>query len=109
MRSSPHCRACRSNAAAGRSYSSARASGGRMYSPDSSVDLAAVYDDLVENLRVRYVITYKSTARPEEHGPRTVRVELVDSRTSGPLSIVDADAKPVHPRALVDGRYDPAE
>ena len=37
-----------------------------------------------------------------------VRVELVDSRTGGPLRIVDADAKPVHPRALVEGRYDPA-
>lgn len=79
-----------------------------MYSPDSTLDLAAVYDDLMENLRVRYVIFYKSAARPEEHGPRTVRVELVDSRTGGPLRIVDADAKPVHPRALVEGRYDPA-
>jgi hypothetical protein len=37
-----------------------------------------------------------------------VRVELVDSGTGGPLRIVDADAKPVHPRALVEGRYDPA-
>ena len=86
----------------------ARASGGRMYSPESSLDLAAVYDDLMENLRVRYVITYKSAARPEARGPRTVRVELVDSRTGGPLRIVDADAKPVHPRALAEGRYDPA-
>jgi hypothetical protein len=85
----------------------AQASGGRLYSPDSSLDLAAVYDDLMENLRVRYVIMYKSAARPEEHGPRTVRIELVDSETGGPLGIVDADAKPVHARALVEGRYDP--
>jgi hypothetical protein len=56
---------------------------------------------------VRYVVTYKSAAHPAERGPRTVRVELVDSRTGGPLRIVDADAKPVHPRALVEGRYDP--
>ena len=86
----------------------ARASGGRMYSPDSSLDLAAVYDDLMENLRVRYVIIYKSAARPEEQGPRKVRVELVDSGTGGPLRIVDADAKPVHSRALVEETYDPA-
>ena len=86
----------------------AQASGGRLYSPDSSLDLAAVYDDLMENLRVRYVIIYKSAARPEEHGPRTVRIELVNSSTGGPLRIVDADAKPVHPRTLVEGTYDPA-
>jgi VWFA-related protein len=85
----------------------ARASGGRMYSPDSNLDLPPIYDDLMENLRVRYVIIYKSTAVPEEHGPRSVRVELVDSKTRGPLRIVDADAKPVHPRILVEGRYDP--
>jgi len=42
----------------------AQASGVRMYSPDSSLDLAAVYDDLMENLRVRYVIRYKSTSLP---------------------------------------------
>ena len=86
----------------------ARASGGRMYSPDFSLDLAAVYDDLMENLRVRYVIIYKSAARPEEQGPRKVRVELVNSETGGPLRIVDADAKLVHPRGLVEGTYDPA-
>jgi hypothetical protein len=86
----------------------ARASGGRMYSPDSSLDLATVYDDLMENLRVRYVIIYKSAARPEEHGPRRVRAELVNSRTGGPLRIAVADAKPVHPRALVEETYNPA-
>lgn len=86
----------------------ARASGGRMYSPASSLDLAAVYDDLMENLRVRYVIIYKSAALPEEHGPRRVRVELVDSRTDAALRIVDADGKPVHARAIVEETYDPA-
>jgi hypothetical protein len=79
-----------------------------MYSPGSSLDLAAVYDDLMENLRVRYVITYKSTARPDERGPRTVRVELLDSRSGGPIRIVDADGEPVQPKVLVEGRYDPA-
>jgi hypothetical protein len=63
-----------------------------MYSPDSSSDLAAIYDDLMENLRVRYVITYKSTARPEERGPRIVRVKLVDPRSAGPVRIVDTGA-----------------
>jgi VWFA-related protein len=85
----------------------AQASGGRMYSPQSILDLSGVYDDLMENLRVRYVISYRSTVRPGEHGPRTVRVELVDSRTGGPLHIVDADGKPVHARVIAAVSYDP--
>jgi hypothetical protein len=57
---------------------------------------------------VRYVIIYKSTAPPEERGARTVRVELVDSGSEGPVRIVDADGKSVQPKVLVEGRYDPA-
>ena len=86
----------------------AQASGGRMYSPGSSLDLTALYDDLMENLRVRYVITYKSTAHPEERGPRIVRVELVDPSSGGPVRIVDADGKPVQTKVLVEGGYNPA-
>ena len=86
----------------------AQASGGRMYSPDSSLDLAAVYDDLMENLRVRYVISYKSTAPPDERGPRTVRVELVDSGSGGPIRILDANGKPAQSTVLVKAGYDPA-
>jgi hypothetical protein len=62
----------------------AAACGGRVYSPQAVVDLPAIFDDLMENLRVRYVITYKSTSDPNVHRARTVRVELVDSRTSEP-------------------------
>jgi hypothetical protein len=39
-----------------------RISGGRLYSPASTVDLSAIYDDIMENLRVRYVVTYKSSS-----------------------------------------------
>jgi VWFA-related protein len=58
----------------------AQASGGRMYGLPPTLDLAGVYDDLMENLRVRYVITYKPTADPDTNGARTVRIELIDSR-----------------------------
>jgi Ca-activated chloride channel homolog len=33
----------------------ARISGGRMYSPATTIDVSAAYDDMMENLRVRYV------------------------------------------------------
>jgi hypothetical protein len=85
----------------------ARASGGRVYSPDSLYDLAGPLDDLMENLRVRYVITYRSSADPRSVARRTVRVELVDSRTGGPLRIIDADGRPVRARISISGSYVP--
>jgi hypothetical protein len=73
------------------------------------VDLPAIFDDLMENLRVRYVITYKSTSDPNVNRARTVRVELVDSRTSEPLRIVDAGGKTVHSKIIVKGSYIPRQ
>lgn len=85
----------------------AQASAGRMYALPATLELAGVYDDLMENLRVRYVITYKSTADPDMNGPRTVRIELIDSRTGGPLRIVDASGRLVRSKLLVEGSYVP--
>jgi len=87
----------------------AAACGGRMYSPEAIMDLPAIFDDLMENLRVRYVITYKSTSDPNVNRARTVRVELVDSRTSGPLQIVDASGKTVHSKIIAKDSYIPRE
>ncbi|HLG96648.1 MAG TPA: VWA domain-containing protein [Bryobacteraceae bacterium] len=85
----------------------AKASGGRLYSPGSIFDLSGVYDDIMENLRVRYVITYKSNDDRDLSATRTVRVELVDSRTGGPLEIVDANGKPVRSKIFVEDSYIP--
>jgi hypothetical protein len=87
----------------------AAACGGRMYSPEAIVDLPAIFDDLMENLRVRYVITYKSTSDPNVNRARTVRVELVDSRTSGPLRIADASGKTVRSTIIAKDSYIPRE
>jgi VWFA-related protein len=83
------------------------ASGGRMYSPASTLDLSGIYDDLMENLRVRYVITYKSTSDPGVNSPRSVRIELVDPKTGEPLQIVDASGRPVHAKVIVEDSYVP--
>jgi VWFA-related protein len=85
----------------------ATVSGGRLYSPKSALDLTAIYDDLMENLRVRYVITYKSTAGADLSAPRAVRVELVDPTTGGPLAIVDASEKAVRSKLVVEDSYVP--
>ena len=85
----------------------ARASGGRMYSPQSTLELSGIYDDLMENLRVRYVITYRPTEVIATNRPRRVRIELVDSKSGGPLAVVDTNGKAVRPKFLVEGSYTP--
>jgi Ca-activated chloride channel homolog len=82
-------------------------SGGRVYTEDSSFDLTGVYDDLMENLRVRYVISYRSTDSGLLDAARTVRVELVDPKTNGPLEIVDAKGKVIRSTVIVENSYVP--
>jgi len=83
----------------------ARLSGGRAYERASLVDIATIYDDIMEHLRVRYVLTYVSSAMSE--GPRTVQVRLVNPSTGQPLSIVDANGRRVIGRVLAQGAYTP--
>jgi VWFA-related protein len=86
----------------------AQASGGRLYSPGSALNLSGVYDDMMENLRLRYIITYKSTADGGNlDAARTVRVELVNPNTGRPLEIVDANRKPVSSKLFVQESYVP--
>jgi Ca-activated chloride channel family protein len=85
----------------------ARASGGRLYSPTNPVDLPAMYDDMMENLKVRYVITYKSSNTADPKTPRTVRVELVNPKTGKPLEIVDKDGRPIRPSIIPGQTYVP--
>jgi hypothetical protein len=75
---------------------------GRVYSPPSMLDLTNMYDDLMANLRVRYVLTYKAAALAERGRPGTVRVEVVNSRSGGPLTLTDASGKPVRARVTVE-------
>jgi Ca-activated chloride channel homolog len=85
----------------------ARVSGGRMYSESSIFDLTGVYDDLMENLRVRYVISYRSTSSGSLDAARTVRVELADPKTNGPLEIIDANGKVIRSTMIVENSYVP--
>jgi Ca-activated chloride channel family protein len=87
----------------------ARASGGRHYAPESTLGLTAIYDDILENLRMRYVITYKMSSAVDLNSPRTIRVELVNPKTGKPLQIVDANGKVITPNVIVEGRYVPSQ
>jgi VWFA-related protein len=85
----------------------AQASGGRLYTASSTFDLSGIYDDLMEDLRVRYVLTYQSGAGGQ--AARTVRVELIDPASGGPLEIADAGGKTTPFRFSFEARYAPAE
>ena len=87
----------------------ARASGGRAYFPESTTDLSATYDDMMENLRVRYVIRYKSSTSVDLDMARTIRIDLVDPASGKPLQIVDANGKPIHARMSIQDSYVPRE
>lgn len=85
----------------------AKASGGRAYAPDSDLQVPAIYDDLMENLRVRYVITYVSSNTSTAGPPRSIRVELIDPATGGPLVIHDASGKVVASKVYLQASYMP--
>lgn len=85
----------------------AQASGGRVYVPSEPINLSTIYDDLLENLKARYVLTYRSSASGDS--PRTVRVELVNARTGGPLQIVDKDGRPIRAMVVAQESYSPAQ
>ena len=65
-----------------------------------------IYDDVMEHLRVRYVIAYVSSNSPTT-GARMVQVRLVDPATSEPLRIVDASGRRVVARVLAQASYTP--
>ena len=85
----------------------AMSSGGRLYSPDTTVDLTPIYDDIMENLRVRYVITYRSSSNADPHLPRKVRVELIDPNKGGPLEIVDQSGHKIRAGVVLQDSYIP--
>ena len=63
---------------------------------------------MLENLKVRYVITYTSSSNLDMNSPRTVRVELIDPKTGGPLQIVDSNGKTVRAKIVVQDSYTPS-
>jgi hypothetical protein len=85
----------------------ATASGGRTYLRDTALDAPAIYDDMMEHLRVRYVIKYTSSAPPNTDAARTVRIALVDP-AGAPLRITDASGKVITARVNLQGTYRPS-
>ncbi len=85
----------------------ATVSGGRAYLPETDIEFPAIYDDIMENLRLRYVITYISSNPATSGPPRRIQVQLIDPQTGEPLRIFDSNGKPITARVLVQGGYSP--
>jgi len=67
----------------------------------------AVYDDIMENLRIRYVITYVSSNPSSAGPPRSIRVDLIDPKTGQALKIRDASGKPIAAQSLSQETFTP--
>ena len=85
----------------------AKDSGGRAYMIQSDAGLPAVYDDIMENLRIRYVVTYVSSNPSSAGPPRSIQVDLIDPKTGQALRIRDASGKPVAAKIFLQETYTP--
>jgi VWFA-related protein len=83
----------------------AQTTDGRAYLRGIDLDSTGIYDDLMERLRVRYVITYTPSLLGTSGLPKKVRVALVDAETRGPLRIVDASGKRIQVRVSTEATY----
>jgi VWFA-related protein len=84
-----------------------KVSGGRSYALESDAQIPGIYDDIMENLRVRYVVTYVSSNTATVGPPRSIRIELVNPKTGAPLKIHDATGKLIPAKVFVQAAYNP--
>jgi len=82
----------------------ARVSGCRALRPSSALSLPAAYDGLLSNLRLKYVIRYRSIA-PGLPGTRQVRVEWTDRRRADTRAARTNTREGGHSKLLADARY----
>jgi hypothetical protein len=75
-------------------------------SPPAST-VPAISDDIMENLRVRYVVTYVAPRSIADSTPRKVQVRLVDQSTGEPQRIVDASGRRVPAGVIAEASYTP--
>ncbi len=85
----------------------AAASGGHAYVLESDLEVPAVYDSIMENLRLRYVITYVSSNAESSSRPHRIHVKLVDPKTGEALKIRDSNGKAITANVFVLENYSP--
>jgi hypothetical protein len=61
----------------------------------------------MENLRVRYMVTYISSNTATIGPPRSIRIELINPKTGSLLKINDATGKLIPAKVFVQEAYSP--
>jgi hypothetical protein len=82
----------------------AAVSGGRAYLKASSSDVGGIYDEIIEDLKVRYVLSYAPTLR----GPsrrRTVQVAVLDSTSPRATTAADTSRRRHETRVIAEATY----
>jgi VWFA-related protein len=85
----------------------AKASGGRAYLNAGSLDVSGIYDEIIEDTKVRYVLTYTPHLTTPAR-QRTVQVAVVDP-SSREATQVSATARDHHTRVIAETTYTPAD
>lgn len=85
----------------------AQVSGGRAYLKESSSDVDGIYDEIIEDLKVRYVLTYAPSITTPSL-PRTVQVAVVDSTSEG-RTVADTSRRRNETRVIAEATYTPVD
>lgn len=85
----------------------ANSSGGRWYTRGATIDTAAIFDDMIETLRVRYVITYVSPQPSAKAMARSVEVRVVDAAADASLRSPGSAVPQASARVIAQASYTP--
>jgi VWFA-related protein len=78
-----------------------KVSGGRAYLRTATLDVRAIYDDIMEHLRVRYVLRYVPSGPDTAQSARAIRVVLINPRTGAPLRVAGRTGTTITPTVIV--------
>lgn len=86
----------------------AAVSGGRAYLKTGSSDVDGIYDEIIEDVKVRYVLTYAPTlTTPSLH--RTVQVAVVDPISRETKTVGNSPRRHNETRVIAEASYTPVD
>lgn len=79
-------------------------SGGRLHSPQSTIDPSPIHDEMIGKPEGGYVVTFKSPGGGS-NVTHTPRVDLVGPASDKPLEISHAAGRSIHANVIVQTSY----
>jgi VWFA-related protein len=86
----------------------AQVSGGRAYLNAGSLDVNGIYDEIIEELKVRYVLTYAPRLPTPSRG-RTLQVAVLDSDSPEATTVADTSRLRKGTRVIAEVTYTPVD